>query len=74
MELGSWDKAVAAEAAGVNPFKAVSAAGVRQLSGSPMVLGGVYEDNAASVQPARLVRACTGSPPGWARRSSSTPP
>ena len=56
-QLGSWDKAVAAaEAAGVNPFKTVSAAEARQLSGSPMVLGGVYEDNSASIHPARLVR------------------
>jgi glycine/D-amino acid oxidase-like deaminating enzyme len=56
-QLGAWEKtAQAAEAAGVNPFKPVTAAEAQRLTGSPMVLGGVYEDNAASLQPARLVR------------------
>jgi glycine/D-amino acid oxidase-like deaminating enzyme len=56
-QLGAWDNTVqAAEAAGVNPFKPVSAAEARDLTGSPLALGGVYEEHAATVQPARLVR------------------
>jgi glycine/D-amino acid oxidase-like deaminating enzyme len=56
-QLGSWDKTVhAAETAGVNPFKPVSAAQARDLTGSPLALGGVCEDHAATVQPAKLVR------------------
>jgi glycine/D-amino acid oxidase-like deaminating enzyme len=56
-QLGAWDKTVrAAEAAGMNPFKPVSAAEARDLTGSPQALGGVYEEHAASLQPARLVR------------------
>ena len=56
-QLGSWDKTVqAAETAGANPFKPVSAAEARDRTGSPQALGGVYEDHAATVQPARLVR------------------
>jgi glycine/D-amino acid oxidase-like deaminating enzyme len=38
------------------PFKLVGADETRRLSGSPMALGGVTEDHAATVQPARLVR------------------
>lgn len=56
-QLGSWDKTVrAAEATGANPFKPVSAAEARDLTGSPLALGGVYEEHTATVQPARLVR------------------
>jgi glycine/D-amino acid oxidase-like deaminating enzyme len=56
-QLGAWDKTVqAAEAAGASPYQPVSAAQARDLTGSPLVLGGVYEDHAATVQPARLVR------------------
>jgi glycine/D-amino acid oxidase-like deaminating enzyme len=56
-QLGSWDKTVqAAEQAGVSPYKPVDADEARRLSGSPLALGGVLEDHAASVQPARLVR------------------
>jgi glycine/D-amino acid oxidase-like deaminating enzyme len=56
-QLGSWDKAVqAAEQARVSPFKPVEAEQARRLSGSPLALGGVLEEHAASVQPALLVR------------------
>lgn len=56
-QLGSWDKTVqAAEQARVSPYKPVDAAEARRLSGSPLALGGVFEEHAASVQPARLVR------------------
>jgi glycine/D-amino acid oxidase-like deaminating enzyme len=56
-QLGSWDKAVrAAEQARVSPYKPVEADEARRLSGSPLALGGVLEEHAASVQPAMLVR------------------
>lgn len=56
-QAGAWEKTVqAAAAAGANPFQPVSAAEARDLTGSPHALGGVYEEHAASVQPARLVR------------------
>jgi glycine/D-amino acid oxidase-like deaminating enzyme len=56
-QLGSWEKtAEAAETAGTSPFKPVTRAEAQRLTGSPLALGGVYEDNAASLQPAHLVR------------------
>lgn len=56
-QLGAWDKMVqAAEAAGVNMFKPVSAAEAQELTGSPLAAGGVYEEHTASLQPAKLVR------------------
>ena len=56
-QLGSWDKAVQAAAqAQVSPYQPVEADEARRLSGSPLALGGVLEEHAASVQPARLVR------------------
>jgi glycine/D-amino acid oxidase-like deaminating enzyme len=56
-QLGAWDKAVeAAQQAGASPYKVVGMEETRRLSGSPLALGGVVEEHAATVQPARLVR------------------
>ncbi|HLI23345.1 MAG TPA: FAD-binding oxidoreductase, partial [Acidimicrobiales bacterium] len=55
-QLGAWDKAVSAlEAAGERRLRRVDADTARQLSGSPTALGGVVEDEAGSLQPAKLV-------------------
>lgn len=56
-QIGAWNKTLnAAESAGLNPFKLISADQSRELTGSPLALGGVYEEHAASLQPGRLVR------------------
>lgn len=56
-QLGSWDGAVdAAERAGEHPFEVLSAEEVQRRTGSPAHLAGVYEEGAATVQPAFLAR------------------
>jgi glycine/D-amino acid oxidase-like deaminating enzyme len=56
-QLGSWDKAVqAAEQVPVSPYKPIDGDEARRLSGSPLALGGVFEEHSASLQPAMLVR------------------
>lgn len=56
-QIGSWDKTVrAAERAGVSPFKVIGDREARSLSGSLLALGGVFEEHAATLQPALLVR------------------
>jgi len=41
---------------GVNPFKPLTAEQVREKSGSPLALSGIFDPNAATVQPALLAR------------------
>jgi glycine/D-amino acid oxidase-like deaminating enzyme len=56
-QLGSWDKAVeAAKNAGASPFKLIGIREAQRVSSSPLALAGVFEDHAATLQPARLVR------------------
>jgi glycine/D-amino acid oxidase-like deaminating enzyme len=57
-QAGAWTGAVAAcERGERRPFELLSAAAVQERTGSPAHLGGVFERTAATVQPARLVRA-----------------
>ncbi len=56
-QLGAWEGAAeAAERRGRRPFERVSAQELRERTGSPAHLGGVFEASAATVQPARLAR------------------
>lgn len=56
-QLGAWIPALrAAEAADEHPFREVGAGAAEELSSSPALLGGIFEENVATVQPARLVR------------------
>lgn len=55
--LGSWDSTLAKLGKHqVHPFRLLRAEEARRLAGTPTHLGGVFEETAASVQPARLVR------------------
>lgn len=42
----------------VNPFQELDRQTIRGRVGSPLVLGGIFDPNAATVQPAMLARAC----------------
>ena len=56
-QVGAWEDTVsAAEALGVSPFRRLEPAEVARMTGSPVQLGGVFEETAASVQPALLAR------------------
>jgi glycine/D-amino acid oxidase-like deaminating enzyme len=57
-QLGAWRQAVAlGRARGDDPFTELSAEELAQRTGSRAHLGGVLQADAATVQPARLVRA-----------------
>jgi glycine/D-amino acid oxidase-like deaminating enzyme len=57
-QVGSWDTAVDCVARNTgSPFRPIDPAQSRRLSGSELAYGGVFEADAASLQPARLVRA-----------------
>lgn len=56
-QLGSWEKAqTALESAGEKRLRLLDRQEASELTGSPLALGGVFEDEAATVQPAKLVR------------------
>ncbi len=56
-QLGAWEKAQAAlEAAGEKRLRLLDRKEASELTGSPLALGGVFEEEAATVQPAKLVR------------------
>src|SRR4051812_1890121 len=56
-QVDAWTGAVAVcERGGRRPFEVLSADQVRERTGSPVYLGGVFERRAATVQPALLVR------------------
>ncbi len=56
-QLGTWNGARSAlTATGHDPFRDIDADEARQLTSSSMILGGVFEPDAATVQPAKLVR------------------
>lgn len=56
-QLGACIPALrAAEAAGAAPFREVDGSAAEELSSSPALLGGIFEENVATLQPARLVR------------------
>lgn len=56
-QLGAWAGSLkAAERLGASPFELLSAAEVRERTGSPVHLGGVLERSGATVQPALLAR------------------
>lgn len=61
-QVGAWEKArAAAEAAGAHPFRDVSTAEVHELSGSAVPVAGIFEEEVASLQPAKLVRGLRGA-------------
>ena len=56
-QVDAWTATVEAlEAAGANPFELLSRTEVAQRSGSPVHLAGVFEQGAATLQPALLAR------------------
>lgn len=56
-QMNSWELlTLELEKHGLNPFQLVSPDEVRQRTGSPRVLGGIFDPNAATVQPAKLAR------------------
>ncbi|MHB1536204.1 MAG: NAD(P)/FAD-dependent oxidoreductase, partial [Acidimicrobiales bacterium] len=56
-QLGAWERVThALHAAGAQRFEVVDRTRASQLTASPLALGGVFEHQAATVQPARLVR------------------
>jgi glycine/D-amino acid oxidase-like deaminating enzyme len=56
-QLGAWEGARSALAeAGHDPFRDVDADEARRLTSSPLACGGVFEADAATVQPGKLVR------------------
>lgn len=56
-QLGAWEKArTALEAAGEHRLRLVDRHEASELTGSPLALGGVLEEEAATVQPGKLVR------------------
>lgn len=56
-QVGAWEETVsAAESLGESPFRRLEREDVARLSGSPVQLAGVFEETAASVQPALLAR------------------
>ncbi|MBA2643434.1 MAG: FAD-dependent oxidoreductase, partial [Actinobacteria bacterium] len=56
-QVGAWEETVsAAESLGESPFRPLGREEMERLSGSPVQLAGVFEETAASVQPALLAR------------------
>lgn len=56
-QLGSWNDTLAAvERTGAHPFEEWDATQCAARSGSPVHIGGVFEESGAIVQPARLAR------------------
>jgi glycine/D-amino acid oxidase-like deaminating enzyme len=56
-QIGAWEGSVrACDERGIPAFEAVSPEQVGERSGSPVTLAGVFEPNAATVQPALLAR------------------
>ncbi|MBO9653388.1 MAG: FAD-dependent oxidoreductase [Agrobacterium tumefaciens] len=56
-QIGSWHGLVESlEKHGVNPFRPVSKEEMQSRTGSPRTLEGIYDPNAATVQPALLAR------------------
>jgi putative aminophosphonate oxidoreductase len=56
-QVGAWEATVsAAETLGESPFRRLGREEVEELSGSPVQHAGVFEETAASVQPALLAR------------------
>ncbi len=56
-QVGAWIPALRAlEAAGQAPFREVDGSAAQELSSSSALLGGIFEEGVATLQPARLVR------------------
>lgn len=56
-QLGAWEKACqAAQDLGHDIFEPLDHRRAAEMTGSPLALGGVFERNCATVQPAKLVR------------------
>jgi putative aminophosphonate oxidoreductase len=56
-QVGAWEETLAtAESLGARPFRVVSRDEAAGLAGSPTHLAGVFEESAATVQPALLAR------------------
>src|SRR4051794_10526868 len=57
LHLGAWESSVqAAEKYGVDVFERLSPEDVARRGGTPVYVGGVYENGSATVQPALLAR------------------